>query len=50
MKFVKNRLEKDFVMPLKANRKLAVSLSAKQEGRYQKVDALELEPMKPVTI
>lgn len=50
MKFVKNTLRKDFVMPLKANRKLAVSLSAKQVGRYQRVDTLELEPMKPVTI
>ncbi len=37
-------------MPLKANRKLAVSLSAKQEGRYQQVETLEIEPMKPVTI
>jgi hypothetical protein len=50
MKFVKNTLKKDFVMPLKANRKLATSVSAKQEGRYQRVDALELEPMQPVTI
>src|SRR5271157_124567 len=50
MKFVKNTLEKDFVMPLKANRKLAVSSSAKQAGRYQLVETLELEPMKPVTI
>ena len=37
-------------MPLKANRKLAVSLSAKQQGRYQPVETLEIEPMKPVTI
>ena len=37
-------------MPLKANRKLAASSSAKQEGRYQPVETLELEPMKPVTI
>jgi len=50
MKFVKNILKKDFVMPLKANRKLAVSSSAKQEGRYQQVETLELEPMKPITI
>ena len=37
-------------MPLKANRKLAVNLSAKQEGRYQQVETLELEPMEPVMI
>ena len=37
-------------MPLKANRKVAMSVDAKQEGRYQSVDTLELEPMKPVTV
>lgn len=30
-------------LPLKANRKLSVSLSAKYEGRYQEVETLELE-------
>jgi len=50
LKFVKNTLKKDFIMPLKANRKLAVSSSAKQEGRYQPVETLALEPMEPVTI
>lgn len=50
MKFVKNTLKKEFVMPLKANRKVAMSLSAKQEGRYQRVDTLELEAMQPVTV
>jgi hypothetical protein len=50
MKFVKITLKKEFVMPLKANRKVAISLSAKQEGRYQRVDTLELEAMKPVTV
>jgi len=50
MNFVKITLEKEFVMPLKGNRKVAVSVEAKQSGRYQRVDTLELEPMKPVTI
>lgn len=50
MVFVKITLHKDFVMPLKSNRKVAVSLSAKQNGQYQRVDTLELEPMQPVTI
>lgn len=50
MNFVKITLKKDFVMPLKANRKVAMSADAKQEGRYQRVDTLEPEPMKPVTV
>jgi len=50
MVFVKTTLKKEFVMPLKANRKVAMSVDAKQEGRYQSVDTLELEPMKPVTV
>jgi DDE superfamily endonuclease len=50
MVFVKITLKKEFVMPLKANRKVATSVDAKQQGRYQSVDTLELEPMKPVTV
>jgi hypothetical protein len=50
MNFVKNTLKKDFVMPLKSNRKLTLSLSEKKNGRYQKVDTLQLEPMKPVNV
>jgi hypothetical protein len=50
MNFVKLTLRKDFVMPLKGNRKVATSADAKQQGRYQRVDTLALEPMKPVTI
>jgi hypothetical protein len=50
MNFVKKTLKKDFVMPLKSNRKLALSLSEKKNGRYQTVATLELEPMKPVTV
>jgi hypothetical protein len=50
MVFVKITLKKDFVMPLKSNRKVAVSLSAKQNGQYQRVETLELEPKKPVTV
>jgi hypothetical protein len=37
-------------MPLKGNRKVALSVDAKQQGRYQRVDTLEPEPMKPVTV
>jgi len=50
MVFVKNTLRKDFIMPLKANRKAAVSLSTKQNGQYQRVDTLKLEPTQPVTV
>jgi hypothetical protein len=41
-------LKKEFIMPLKANRKVAVSLSAKRNGHYQRVDTLEA--MQLVTI
>lgn len=34
MMFVKHTLEKDFVMPIKSNRKVALSLADKQQGRY----------------
>lgn len=37
-------------MPIKGNRKVALSVAAKQQGRYQRVDTLELEPMKPVRV
>jgi len=48
MNFVKTTLKKEFVMPLKGNRKVSLSVDAKQAGRYQSVDTLELEPLKPI--
>jgi hypothetical protein len=50
MLFVKTTLKKDFIMPLKNNRKVALSVGAKQNGQYQRVDTLELEPMQPVNV
>jgi hypothetical protein len=50
LNFVKKTLKKDFVMPLKSNRKLALSLSEKKNGRHQTGDTLELEPMNPVIV
>jgi hypothetical protein len=50
MNFVKNELKKEFVMPIKSNRKVALSLSDKQHNRYHKVDTLALETMNPVMI
>src|SRR6266545_1908357 len=43
MMFVKHELETDFVMPLKANRKVALSATDKQQGRYVRLDSLTLE-------
>jgi hypothetical protein len=42
MKFVKQQLQKEFVMPLKENRKVAVSRDEKQRGRYVAVSTLEV--------
>jgi hypothetical protein len=50
MVLVKNTLHKEFVMPLKGNRKVTLSRDAKQHGRYQRVDTLELEPLHPVIV
>ena len=41
MRFVKLDLEKEFVMALKANRKVAFSAEHKQHGRYQRLDQLD---------
>ena len=42
MKFIKHQLHKEFVMPLKENRKLALSCEQKQLGQYVTVPTLEL--------
>jgi len=42
MKFIKHQLHKEFVMPLKENRKLALSAGQKQHGQYVTVTTLEL--------
>lgn len=44
MRFVRHTLQKDFIMPLKANRKLALSLADKQAGHYVRVDTLNPAP------
>jgi hypothetical protein len=43
MKLIKTELEKDFVMPLKSNRNVALSEQDKKECRYQAVETLALE-------
>lgn len=42
MKYIKHAVKKDFLMPLKDNRKVALSLEEKQHGRYQTVSKLDL--------
>lgn len=44
MRFVKHDLHQAFVMPVKANRKVALSQANQQQGRYVRVDTLKLEP------
>jgi hypothetical protein len=43
MVFLKHPQHRDFICPLKANRKVALSQADKQQGRYGRVDTLELE-------
>lgn len=43
MMFIKHELDKDFIMPVKANRKVALSIQDKVQGRYVRVDSLSLE-------
>lgn len=43
MKFVRHELHKEFIMPLKSNRKVALTLADKQRGAYVAVESLALE-------
>jgi hypothetical protein len=43
MVFIKHKQHRDFICPLKTNRKVALSQADKQQGRYVRVDTLELE-------
>ncbi|MDQ3063163.1 MAG: transposase [Acidobacteriota bacterium] len=43
MKFIKTENRRDFICPLKSNRKVALSLTEKLQGRYQAVETLNLE-------
>jgi DDE superfamily endonuclease len=42
MMFIKHTVKRDFIMPIKSNRKVALSWADKQQGRYQRVDTLVL--------
>lgn len=43
MMFVKCDLERDFVMPLKTNLKVTLSLEDKKQGRYERIVELHIE-------
>lgn len=50
MRFVKLDLQKEFVMALKSNRKVALSEDDKSNGRYQRIDQLDLPEGTPQII
>lgn len=50
MRFVKHDLKRDFIMPLKTNRKVTLSLEDKKQGQYVRVDTLDIEPDTVLTI
>jgi hypothetical protein len=50
MMFIKHELSKDFIMPLKTNRKVALSEQAKRNGQWVRIDQLTLEANTPVEI
>lgn len=47
MVFIKHKQHRDFICPLKTNRKVALSKADKQQGRYIRVDTLELKAQAP---
>ena len=47
MVFITQQQNRDFLCPLKTNRKVALSVADKQQGRYTRVDTLELEAHAP---
>ena len=49
MNFIKLDLHKDFLMPIKSNRTLAISMENKQKGCFVRVDSLLLEN-NPITV
>ena len=43
MRFIKEEQNKDFIMPLKGNRKIALSQEDKAQGKYVQLEAVNLE-------
>jgi hypothetical protein len=50
MRFVKLDLHKDFIMALKSNQKVALSEEDKAQGKYQRIDQLEVPEGRTQTI
>jgi len=50
LEFIKLKLKKDFVIPLKTNRLVSVSKPEKRKGIFQRVDTLEIPEETTVTI
>jgi DDE superfamily endonuclease len=50
MGFVKLDLKKEFIMALKANRKVALLAEDKQQGRYQRLNQLDVPEDTPIVI
>jgi hypothetical protein len=44
MNYIHIDLARDFVMPLKSNRKVALTLADKKQGRYQVISTVDIEP------
>lgn len=49
MRYIKDELGKEFIMGLKSNRKIALSRQEKQQGRYHRLEQLDL-PEDTVTV
>jgi hypothetical protein len=43
MSHIKEELKREFIMALKTNRKVALSLEDKRKGAYERIGSLELE-------
>jgi hypothetical protein len=50
MKYIKNTLRRDFVMPLKTNRKVALSAAEKRAGKYVTVETLRPKVNEHLTV
>lgn len=50
MVFIKNKAHKDFILPLKSNRKVALTLNHKCRGQWTTLAALALDPEVPQTL
>jgi len=42
LEFIKLKLQKDFVIPLKTNRLVSLTKPKKRQGKFQRVDTLDI--------